>query len=468
MLETWVDKKRQIAVLEAEAMEVLVEQIGFHDADVAGNGFHRDAIHRSMVAEFSAASRIPTGSVEYAFTDALVVSTALPEVRAAFAAGRVSVGHVREIVRASAVVSEAIRNKKADPDVMGLYETAVLVFAERETAARTGAHAKQVAAALVGETVTDRHKRAASERCVKVRSVGDGLALLTAVLPEWAANAIADRLNRMARQVMNTRDDREPVLDPSAFDETGDGLTVDDFALDDPDFDPYEDAYVDPYVVSRDGVICSGDTFALDPEDDVEHIPADTRTWDQVQADLFADLLLTADPSAAHGDGLDNIQGRVQVTISATTLAGADDRPAELDGYGPIHPDIARELAGRNTGWSRLFLDPDGMVRETDTYTPTEGMRRFLRARDQHCRFPGCRMPVHRCDVDHTHDHARGGQTRVDNLAHLCRSHHILKHPDIPDAHRWTAHQRQDGTITWYSPLGHTYQDSTPRRVMFV
>ncbi|KJQ52782.1 HNH endonuclease signature motif containing protein [Microbacterium sp. SA39] len=215
-------------------------------------------------------------------------------------------------------------------------------------------------------------------------------------------------------------------------------------------------------------MICSGDTFALDPEDDVEHIPADTRTWDQVQADLFADLLLTADPSAAHGDGLDNVQGRVQVTIAASTLAGADDRPAELDGYGPIHPGIARELAGRNTGWSRLFLDPDGMVRETDTYTPTEGMRRFLRARDQHCRFPGCRMPVHRCDVDHTYDHARGGQTRVDNLAHLCRSHHTLKHPDVPDAHRWTARQRPDGTITWRSPLGHTYEDSTPRRVMFV
>ncbi|WDM45235.1 HNH endonuclease [Microbacterium luteolum] len=425
VLDAWVEKKRQIAVLEAEALGLMVEQIAFHDADVSGNGFHRDAMYRSMVAEFSAASRIPTGSVEYAFTDALVVSTALPEVRAAFDAGRIGAGHVREIVRASAIVSEAIRNKRVDAEVMGLYETAVLVFAERETAARTRAHAAQVAAALVGETVTDRHKRAAGERCVKVRSVGDGLALLTAVLPEWAANAIADRLAQMARQVMNTRDDREPV-------------------------------------------IAHGDTFALDPEDDIEHIPADTRTWDRVQADLFADLLLTADPSAVHGDGLDNIQGRIQVTVAGTTLTGADDRPAELDGYGPIHPDIARDLAGRNTGWSRLFLGPDGMVVQTDTYSPTEGMRRFLRARDQHCRFPGCRMPVHRCDIDHNHDHARGGKTRIDNLAHLCRRHHTLKHPDIPDTHRWTARQERDGTITWHSPLGRDYTDRTPRRVMFV
>ncbi|WP_341946535.1 HNH endonuclease signature motif containing protein [Microbacterium sp. LWH11-1.2] len=440
VLEAWVEKKRQIAVLECEAMEVMVEQIGFHEADVAGNGFHRDAIYRSMVAEFSAAARIPTGSVEYAFTDALVVSTSLPEVRAAFAAGRVCAGHVREIVRESAIVAEAIRNKRVDADVMGLYEAAVLVFAERETAARTKAHAAQVAAALVGETVTDRHKRAAGERCVKVRSVGDGLALLTAVLPEWVAVAIADRLRQMTRQVIrnraHARDDAESARD--------DGR-----------------------------VIVSDDTFAMDPDTDTgagcetENVAADTRTWDQVQADLLADLLLTADPSAVHGDGLDNIQGRIQVTIAGTTLAGADDRPADLDGHGPLHPDIARDLAGRNTGWSRLFLNPDGMVRQTDTYTPTEGMRRFLRARDQHCRFPGCRMPVHRCDIDHTHDHARGGKTRLDNLAHLCRAHHTLKHPDIPDTHRWTARQERDGTITWHSPLGRTYTDRPTHRVMF-
>lgn len=425
VLDAWVEKKRQVAVLEAEACELLVEQIAFHDADVADSPFHRDAIYRSMVAEFSAASRVPKGSIEYAFSEARTMSADLPAVRAAFRVGRVSLGHVREIARASAIVAEAIRNQRADAAVMALFEAAVLVFAEQETAARTGAHAKQVAAALVGETVTERHQRASGERCVKIRSVGDGLALLTAVLPEWAAVAIMDRLTQMTRQVIRGRDDK----------------------------------------------IHSGVTFAVDPdaepEPETEHIPADTRTRDQVQADLFTDLLLTADPSDVHGDGLDNIQGRVQVTVAGSTLAGADDRPALLDGHGPLHPDIARALAGRNTGWSRLFLDSHQMVTDTDTYTPTEQMRRFLRARDQHCRFPGCRMPVHRCDIDHNHDYARGGRTRTDNLAHLCRTHHTLKHPDIPDSHRWTAHQQQDGTIAWHSPLGRVYTDMPTHRVMF-
>ncbi|KJQ54838.1 HNH endonuclease signature motif containing protein [Microbacterium sp. SA39] len=465
VLDTWVEKQRQVAVLEAEACALLVEQIGFHDADVAESPFHRDAIYRSMVAEFSAAGRIPKGSMEFAFTDARTLSEELPAVRAAFRSGRVSAGHVRQIARASAIVSEAIRNKKVDADVMGLYEAAMLVYAERETAARTGAHAKQVAAALVGETVVERHQRASGERSVSIRSVGDGLALLSAVLPEWAAVAIKDRLDQMARHVMNTRDDRDPSLAAWAFDDDSDTITSDDIAPDDPAFALFAGLFDD--VSDGHDVIHGNGTFAVDPDANVQRIPADTRTWDQVRADLFMDLLLAADPSTAQGAGLDNIQGRIQVTVPGSTLTGADTRPALLDGHGPLHPDIARALAGRNTGWSRLFLDPDGMVTETDTYTPTAQMRRFLRARDQHCRFPGCRMPVHRCDIDHTHDHARGGRTRLSNLAHLCRTHHTLKHPDIPDRHRWTARQHHDGTLTWHSPLGREYRDNAPPRVMF-
>lgn len=454
VLDAWVEKRRRIAALESEAAELLIQQIAIHDADVAASPFHRDAIHRSMIAEYSAAGRVSSGSVEYAFGDARVLSTELPAVRDSFAAGRLSAGHVREIVRARSVVAEAIRNGKADAEVMGLYEVAVLVFAEQETAARTRAHAAQVAAALVGETVVERHRRAADERCVMVRSVGDGLALLTAVLPEWVANAIADRLAQMARQIVRGRDSREPVLDPWTHDETGDGIFLEDLEPDNPLVDLAAEA------------IFGDDTFTTDPE--VEHVESDIRTGDQIKADLLADLLLTADPSAAQGDALDGIHARVQVTVSSTTLVGMDDRPAELDGHGPLHPDIARELAARNTGWSRLFLDATGMLTQTDTYTPTEGMRRFLRARDQHCRFPGCRMPVHRCDIDHNHDHARGGPTRIDNLGHFCRSHHTLKHPDAPEVHRWTAQQRQDGTITWCSPLGRVYPDRPSRRVMFV
>lgn len=471
--DAWTATRRRIAALEAEAAELLVAQIAFHDEDVAAAPHHRDAIHRSMVAEFATAARLSTGTMEFAFADALALSTALPRVREAFHTGALSSAHVREIARASAIVNEAIRNRVVAPETMALFETAVLVVAEAETAARTRVHARRVASALVGETITERHRRAADERCVTVRSVDDGLAVLTAILPEWAAVAIADRLNQLTRTVIRGRD-AVPARDAGSAGAAGSGSGSDEATLRpalarDDLLTAHSVATDRPCGETRSETKISsvdGGTYALDPE--AESLPADTRTWSQVQADLLTDLLLTADPSAVDGDGLIAVRGRLQVTVAATTLAGLDDRPAELDGHGALHPDIARALAGRDGGWTRLFLDPHGQVIETDAYSPTESMRRLLRARDQHCRFPGCRQPVHRCDIDHTWDHAKGGPTRVDNLAHLCRGHHVLKHPDIPEPQRWTVRQRPGGVLEWRSPLGAVHTDHAPRRVAFV
>ncbi|WP_341941794.1 DUF222 domain-containing protein [Microbacterium sp. LWH10-1.2] len=505
VLDAWALKRRQIAVLEAEAAELLIEQFDIHDQDVAESPYHRDAIYRSMIAEFSAAARIPRSSMEFAFADARSLRDSMPGVRAAFADGRITAAHVREIVRAGAVVAEAIANRRADAAVMDLFETAALVVAECDTAARTRAHAREVAASLAGETVVERHRRAAKDRSVSVTSLDDGLALLTAVLPEWIALAIQDRLTHVAREVIEARGTREPQLDPSIMGPGADSLHAEDVDLADPFFDAFladpfapailadtsADTTADAASAERDstpgtdsgadadfgadadsdaGMIFSDDraTFARDPLSDVERIPADERSLDEIRADVLTDMLLTATPSTAFGDALDDVHARIQVTVAATTLAGLDDRPAQLDGHGALDADIARALAGRNSGWTRLFLDPSGLVVETDTYTPTTAMKRFLRARDQHCRFPGCRMPVHRSEIDHNHDHAKGGRTAVDNLAHFCRTHHALKHPDVPDPHRWTAQQRPGGSITWTSPLGRAYTDRTPRRVMFV
>lgn len=194
----------------------------------------------------------------------------------------------------------------------------------------------------------------------------------------------------------------------------------------------------------------------------------DDRTMDQRRADLLCDLLLTAMATTATGTDMDAFRPNVQVTIAASTLAGRDDAMAELDGIGPIHPDIARSLAGRALSFTRLFLDPDGMVTNVDTYVPSSRMKRYLRARDQHCRFPGCRAKTSRCQIDHNHDRALGGATSLCNLACFCTSHHPLKHPDVDARHRWTVRQQPEGTLVWTSPLGREYIDTPELRVMFV
>jgi len=108
------------------------------------------------------------------------------------------------------------------------------------------------------------------------------------------------------------------------------------------------------------------------------------------------------------------------------------------------------------------------MVTVVDRYTPTRGMKRFLRARDQRCRFPGCHTPAARSQIDHNLDYALGGATAIDNLACFCPAHHALKHPDLGEQFRWTARQRPDGAVEWTSPTGRTYADAPSRRVMFV
>lgn len=488
LLDAWRDKQRQIAVLQAEAAGLLAQRWALMEDEIAAAPLHRDAIHRSMTAEYSAAGHLSNGSMEFAFTDARMLHAEFGLVRIAFQSGRVTAAHVREIIREAQAVRDAVSAGDVTADTLALYEAAVLEVAEHDTPARTKAHARQVAAALAGLTIVERHKKATEERTVTVRSAGDGLALLQAVLPEHLAIGILDRLTAMARHMTCHPDDRAPALPPVTPEEAGwdaetdaaharaadafaDRILAGDAFITDPLSRQDADDIEAEAAALRDAHAVEADP-ATDPRfnDDsplIIHIPADPRTTDQLRADLLTDLLLAGAPDEVHGAGLDNIHATIQVTIAGSTLTGADDLPAELDGHGPLHPDIARTLAGARTGWTRLFLNPRGFVTQTDTYTPTEPMRRYLRARDQHCRFPGCRQPVHRCDTDHNLDHALGGPTAIDNLAHFCRAHHTLKHPDIPDAHRWTARQLPDQTVTWTSPTGRHYTDPAPRRVMF-
>ncbi|MFC4140063.1 MULTISPECIES: HNH endonuclease signature motif containing protein [unclassified Microbacterium] len=529
LLDAWATCRREIDRMEARAAELLARRQVLFDADVAEHQLARDSIRRSMIAEFSAAGRLAKGTVESAFAAARALTEHHSAVLDALRQGRITVGHARQITQAAAAIDEAVLGGTVDRAMTGLFDAAVLAFAEQDSPARTGVHARQVVAALLGEDLRERHTRARAERCVQIVSIEDGLARLTAVLPEHIAFAIRDRLDQLVREVARAEkagaansevagDDGPSSASPNTGAtigdiDTGGGGDVDDpedtggadRLPDDPDsieeFLARVEAFLaaesesegdadDSHRASRvgrpffghpddewfpadpepaDNVAARMDAFLADLNGTDDRLRAGERTLDQIRADLFTDLLLGADPTVLAGTGLDGVTARIQVTVAATTLTGADDRMAQIDGIGPVHPDIARELAGRSSGWARLFLDPTGMTVETDAYTPTDGMRRFLRARDQHCRFPGCRRPAASCEIDHNHDHALGGATAIDNLAHFCPAHHQLKHPSVPDRFRWTAHLDPDsGGVVWTAPDGREYTDAAPRRVMFV
>ncbi len=107
------------------------------------------------------------------------------------------------------------------------------------------------------------------------------------------------------------------------------------------------------------------------------------------------------------------------------------------------------------------FLTPEQIEhlnRGADTYVPSPAMKRAIRARDKHCRFPGCRRPAVRSDVDHTLAFFKaGGRTVYANLACLCRFHHQIK--QLPG---WSCTQDHQGTLTWTTPHGDVFTTRPP------
>ncbi len=85
-------------------------------------------------------------------------------------------------------------------------------------------------------------------------------------------------------------------------------------------------------------------------------------------------------------------------------------------------------------------------------------LRRAVRKRDKHCRFPGCDMPAAGCDVHHIRHRKDGGRHALTNLTLLCRFHHLIA------IHRWGWQftLNPDGTTTAVSPDGSKTLHSHP------
>ena len=103
-----------------------------------------------------------------------------------------------------------------------------------------------------------------------------------------------------------------------------------------------------------------------------------------------------------------------------------------------------------------------GSDRAVDQHDPPPAMREQVLLRDAHCAFPGCNRDSRACDLDHLTPYVPideggpPGQTRPDNLAPLCRTHHRVKTHTA-----WDYTRLDDGGYAWTSPSGQHY-DVTP------
>jgi hypothetical protein len=181
-----------------------------------------------------------------------------------------------------------------------------------------------------------------------------------------------------------------------------------------------------------------------------------TRTADQLRADSlghWAHCALAG--TAATAAVAPGARAHVQVTVAASTLAGLDDAPGELDGHGPIPAGLARMIAFDPTSrWRRLLLNDAGQLLDYGrrSYRPPIALAEHVTVRDRTCRFPVCQRSPRHADLDHLIAWKNGGTTDEHNLHVLCRRHHRLKHQA-----GWKVSRAPDGATTWASRTGHTY-----------
>lgn len=175
------------------------------------------------------------------------------------------------------------------------------------------------------------------------------------------------------------------------------------------------------------------------------------RPLGQLRADVFRDSLIDGWPGQTGKKGLPF----VGLTIPALELLTDPERgTANLEGYGPIPIGVAVRLAARAPSLRPILTDPwTGSVLDLGRkrYKPSKALRDFLRVRDEHCRFPGCRRPPELSEFDHIDDWAAGGETSVGNAQLLCKRHQIYKH-----VLGWQAVYLGNGSLQWRTPHGMT------------
>lgn len=179
------------------------------------------------------------------------------------------------------------------------------------------------------------------------------------------------------------------------------------------------------------------------------------RTTGQLRADVTVDLLLSGEAASVPA-----VTATVAVTVPVLTLLGAAELPGTLEGFGPIDADTARRLAAHAPSFQRILTHPiTGTILDIDrrSYRPTADLKRWLGLRDELCTFAGCGRRAADCDLDHRVAWADGGRTSVDNLAHLCRHHHRLKHEG-----GWRSERAAAGGSRWTSPTGAVHDPDPP------
>lgn len=324
----------------------------------------------------------------------------------------------------------------------------VLPRAGRRTARQV---ARDIAEALIRvdeAEATRRHRRAREGRCVhRPVLLPDGMAGIWAVLPALDAVALDTALDGAAAAARAAGDPRSPdQVRADALAAVGHAALAQGW-IGAPAGVDGRSAGVDGQAAGADGRPVGVDGRPVGVAEGFP-IGAVGGRRAQVRVTVPLSVLVPGDDGVVtpSGDAADPVRG-----------------VAELDGYGPVTPDVARAIALGGV-WTRLVTDPlSGVVRDVGRtrYRPPAELAELVRARDRTCVVPGCGAPARGCQLDHTVPYHLGGATSESNLASLCPAHHALKSAgvgrvrsvapgvyehELPSGHRYR--READGSAT--------------------
>ncbi|MGH3830188.1 MAG: DUF222 domain-containing protein [Pseudonocardiaceae bacterium] len=392
-------------------------------------GAHEVQAHESAVAEVGLMLATSARTAACRVGDAWSLCTRLPGTLAALEQGRITLAKAR-------VIDEETMNLAEEHTAA--VEHLVLATARTQTPGQLRVSARRAVLSADPAAARKRAERARRERGVRVWPEPDGMATVSAYLPAAEATGVFAVLDQHARQAGSPADERGMEARRA---------------------DALVDLVLTPTGYRSQGTRTVGEDTTERPENgsDSPHDDSPAPAPAPAPAATGSASCRCACGRCRRGGGVD-----VRVTIPYTALLGAEDLPGELAGYGPIPAAVARDLAAGGT-WRRILTDPESgrpLDYGTTRYRPPAHLAGLVITRDQTCQFPGCRVPAHRCDLDHgiPHDPNTGtGPTSETNLGPKCRRHHQIK--QTPG---WSVTQHPDGCTTWATPSGHQYHSQPP------
>ena len=369
-----------------------------------------------------------------------------------------------------------------------------LPFVASCTVAQLRARIEQVAVAADPDGRLERDAKAREERKVTAHPEPHGMASLHAHGPAEAVIAIVNDLDAAAAAAKAAGDRR--TCDQIRADELFHRLTHGAFgqparpqqqptpAPDRPAFAPHRparpDAAADETFFTKHllAPAKAGAAPQLAPPDEATEATDATEAPPPAWAPSGGAAEPGGVPPSVAAEGV-RTHLNVSLTLPMATWLALSNAPGQLEGYGPVAGAIARQIAAdaarahpSTTSWRCVVTDDQhgtvlgvGRPVSTPRHDPPPRLAALVRAAEPTCVFPGCTVPVTRCQLDHRTPYPHG-PTCSCNLQPLCVGHHRLKTTGLVTVRMLQPGEDPDappGTLEWCTRAGLVYRRAPSR-----